>query len=360
MQHIDLKKVEEYLENNSWTIEEFNNKLQKIKKSFPDHQSEIIIPKTEEIKDYNARIKELIAALAILEEKSEKEIREFISNVGFDILRYRLISENTTEGTFPLKAFPSAVKNIKNSIKYSACSEIREESQFRRPFKAAEELIEQCEIGQTEKGSFVVIVKVPSQKINEEDNDLGRKTVERLVSGLKEVKSINIENENSFQQSYSKKLNRNVCEAISQLIDSGENKFKFEISTKWDSTNSQEETIPSTAEIAPDIEFQKLNKMSNYLKKIPSSEDTTIRGLINIMKHTEIDSPEEKRLIIIHDKSKNKKVYVRLSDEEYLKACNAHRDTKEVIVSGFLNKKTVHWVLDSPINFEVIENNTES
>ena len=138
MQHIDLKKVEEYLENNSWTIEECNNKLQKIKKSFPDHQSEIIIPKTEEIKDYNARIKELIAALAILEEKSEKEIREFISNVGFDILRYRLISENTTEGTFPLKAFPSAVKNIKNSIKYSACSEIREESQFRRPFKAAE------------------------------------------------------------------------------------------------------------------------------------------------------------------------------------------------------------------------------
>lgn len=321
----------------------------------------IFIPKREELLDYDYRINDLIISLGKLEGREPNQIRDDIMNIGYDVMKFRFIAPETEKGTFPLIDFEKSIENIKNMIKFGACSQIKEESQFRRPFNHATELVENCEIGQTERGSFVIMVRIPSKEKylgDEEDQpeylqELGQKTIIRLIDGIQEAEDLEIENEAEFKESYNKKLNKNVCGAISRLIEDQEG-FNVKINARWDISNTPEDGVRNESEIKGDQHIQKFNRMKGYLEKIPETQTVTVRGLINIMKHEDINSPEEKRLIIINDSTLKKRIYVRLSSANYTSACNAHRDTKRVQVRGYLNKKQVHWVLDNPTNFRII------
>jgi hypothetical protein len=318
---------------------------------------EIIIPAKEDIDDYEYRITQLIQILASLENKTTDELISQINNLGFDILKYRFKSAKNTQGTFPLIDFPDMIENVKNSIKYSICSEIREESQFRRPFHLSEILMSKCEIGQSEIGSYVIVVKIPSKAIlKDEEKDLGRKTVERIMTGIKEFEEMKVDNENEFRKTYNKKLNKNVFDAISKLLEKNGDRFDIEISAKWDYALKPKEKITSKSEIKYSEHYKKINRVSSYLRNIPASKQMMVEGFIEILKNREVDSPDKKRLIIIADTKEKKKVYVWLTETEYKRACDAHRDLRKVRISGFLNKKETHWILEQPENFESAEN----
>lgn len=278
-----------------------------------------------------------------------------IENTGYDLLKFRFISNETSRGTFPLDEFPEAIDSIRKMIKFGACSSIRPESQFRKPFRQAELLIEACEMAQTEAGSFVVSVKVPVKPVDERDKySLGRKTVVQLLNGINEAKNTDISNEKQFRNNYDKKLSKNVCDAVTELLEI-EHTFDLEISAKWDVSLAVEKSSVASITLESKDHLKRFNKMSSYLLKIPQSETTTIQGLINIMKHTHLNTPSEKRLIIVSDTRTKRKVYVHLENELYQKACDAHRDMKQVKIEGYLNKKQVHWSLDQPEEFTVLD-----
>ncbi|MBT7331859.1 hypothetical protein HN799_01150, partial [Candidatus Woesearchaeota archaeon] len=158
-----------------------------------------------------------------------------------------------------------------------------------------------------------------------------------------------------FRQSYDKKLNKNVCEAISRILIKEEG-FDVEINAKWDSSIKPEKDLPKHSKIQSKMHFIKFNKMATYLKKIHEPEEITIYGTIKKLQRQEMDSESEKKLITIDVPSLKRNVYLYLKEDDHKSACNAYRDSSKVKVTGKLNKKTQHWFLDNPTNFNLINN----
>ena len=211
---IKVTNLKKYLQEKGWEILAANLSFNKITKAIGDEQIILQIPIRESLPDYQSRVKDIIETIATLENLSSEEVHENIKNIGYDLMKIRFEAAKTSEGTIPLNDFVGAINNVKKILTFGACSEIQEKSQYRKPFNDAQELIDNCEFAQTEAGSFVISIRVPLGKTYlitlDDDNshlrDLGRKTVARLVEGIKEAEDMTIDDEETFRENYNKKL----------------------------------------------------------------------------------------------------------------------------------------------------------
>ena len=356
-----LESLKKYLKLTEWNTHEYTSKLIKVHKLFGDENIELIIPNSELILDYKSRIIDVIQSLSVIENKDFDSLYEEIANIGYDLMKMRFEATKTEQGTIPLGDFVGAINNVKTMLMYGACSEIQTKSQYRKPFDDAKNLVDNCEFAQTEFGSFIISIRVPLGKTylvqidddNEYLNDLGRKTVARLIEGINEAEQVSIEDEEFFRQNYNKKLNKNVCEAISNILQNEEG-FNVEINAKWDSTLPQDTELANHTKIEARNSYQKFNRIASYLKKIHEPEEITIIGNIKKLETQDRDTQTEKKLITIDVPFLKRKVYLHITEQEHTSACNAYRDRARVQVTGTLNKKTQHWCLDNLSNFRVL------
>jgi hypothetical protein len=346
-----LESLKKYLRLTGWGIREYTAKLVKVYKQIERDNVEIIIPNSEDILDYNARIKDVILSLSIIQNKDFDSLYEEVANIGYDVMKMKFEAIKTEKGTIPLGDFVGAINNVKSMLMYGACSEIQTKSQYRKPFDDARILVDNCEFAQTEIGSFVISIRVPLGKTylpnidedNEYLNDLGRKTVARLISGINEAEEMSIENEEFFRENYNKRLNNNVCEAISRILQN-DNGFNIEINAKWDTSFALDTELPI---------YSKIEAREHY-RKFHEPEEIIITGTIKKLETQDKDIQAERKLITIDVPSLKRKVYLFLNEQEHTLACNAYRDKSKVQIKGTLNKKTQHWCLDNPSDFRVL------
>lgn len=321
---IKLNNVLKYLQNKGWQINEYSDLAYKITLTSKGEDFDIIIPKKEKTLDYGFRIEQLIHSLSSIEERDANVIFQEIENMGFDILGFRFIAEDY-EGTLPLNNFTNAVEKIYGMIKFEACSELNPQSQYTNTYDDARDLLKYCEVPQTEKGSYIINIKVPLgetymkeiKKEYEYLRFLGRNTIARLIAGINEAKDTNLTNERHFRETYDKKLNRNTCKIISDLIDDFKN-AKIEINAKWDVSKPISD-VSNTAKLS-ERDKDIFKTMENYLKRIPEYEEKIIKGKIIDMKRSKDN--EREQTIVIYDGDFNRNVYVKLKENDYENACN--------------------------------------
>jgi len=352
---VELKKLREYLLSKGWKVDKFDEALDKIKNDLDGEKFEILIPNKEDLLDYGRRINDLINSLGSIEGRSIEELFNDIINFGYDLISFKFKLDKDNIGTMPLEYAGTAMKRISDIIKFGACSELNPKSSYKNPYNEAKNLVKNCELAQTEVGSFIINVRVPLDKtyISKEDKkeeylkDLGRRTIKRLIEGFNEVEKINLSEEETFRKEYKETINKQICDSMSEILIKEDNKMELEITAKWNPSKEIEKNILSSIKIAPSKYFKKFKKMSVYLKKITEDEEATVFGQIVEMRRQEEDSKKEKRLVKIYDKKLKRNIYAWLEDENYKKACNSHRDKEEVTIKGILTqKKNGRWFLD--------------
>ena len=362
IKEITVKKLNEYLTNKGWKINTFNENLDKI--FLEKEKIEIVIPNKESLLDYQTRIDDLLVSLSTIEDKEKEEIADSIINFGYDLLKMRFANNPVKDGAIPLEYANMVIKQIVDVIKYSACSEIFPQSRYKTPYKEARELIKNCELAQTEVGSFIIKIRIPlddtylkKQKIKKEFiEDLGRKTINRLIDGLDNVDKIDVSSEAKFEETYDEKLNKNVCDAMSRLLVDKEEGLSLEISARWNTEKELKQKLKSFTKIDSSKYYQKFKKMGVLLEHIPDTKEILIEGKIQDLKRQqEEDVKYEKRLIHIFSTDQKKMIYILLNEADYKRACDAHRDKKPIKIKGILIQKKGRWFLENPKNFEIIE-----
>lgn len=359
---ITVKRLKEYLIHKGWKIDTFSDNLDKI--FLESEKIAIVIPNKESLLDYQKRINDLLISLSTIEDKEKEDIAESIINFGYDLLKMRFVNNKVKDGAIPLEYANMAIKQIVDVIKYSACSEIFPQSRYKTPYKEARELTKNCELAQTEVGSFIIKIRVPlddtylkKQKTKKEIiEDLGRKTINRLIDGLDEVDKIDLSSESKFKETYDEKLNKNVCDAMSRLLIDKEDGLSLEISARWNTEKELKHKLKSFTKIDSNKYYQKLKKMSVLLEHIPDTKEILIEGKIQDLKRQqEEDVKYEKRLIHLFSTDQKKMIYILLNEGDYKRACDAHRDKKQIKVRGILIQKKGRWFLENPKTFEIIE-----
>jgi hypothetical protein len=352
--NIKIGKVIKYLQTKGWTLRTYGDLAFNISIASKGEQFEIMIPRKETLPDYEFRIEQLIKSLSSIEGRTADEIKGEIENIGFDVLNFRFIAEQYSSG-MPLDDFTSAVDKIYDIFKFETCSELNPQSQYTNTYDEAKELLSHCEVPQTEKGSYIIKLKVPlgetyRKEIRKEDEYirfLGRNTILRMLTGINEAKDINLTDEKEFRETYGKKLNRNTCKAIRELIDDVKGAI-IEINTKWDSSKPVQTTPPAPKLTQKDIQI--FETMETYLTKIPDDEEKMIQGKITDMRRSKENDKEQ--TITIYDINLNRNIYVDLKVEDYERACSLYAKISDVYVRGKL-KRRARWVLENYRNFGI-------
>lgn len=275
----------------------------------------------------------------------------------------RFVNNTVKDGAISLEYANMAIKQIVDVIKYSACSEIFPQSRYKTPYKEARELIKNCELAQTEVGSFIIKIRIPlddtylkKQKIKKEFiEDLGRKTINRLIDGLDNVDKIDLSSEAKFEETYDEKLNKNVCDAMSRLLIDKEEGLSLEISARWNTEKELKQKLKSFTKIDSSKYYQKFKKMAVLLEHIPETKEVLIEGKIQDLKRQDEDIKFEKRLIHIYSTNQKKMIYILLNESDYKRACDAHRDKKQIEIRGILIQKKGRWFLENTKDFKIIQ-----
>ncbi len=362
---IKLYKLKKYLEKNDWVIEEgkFPN-LKKAYKKIHGEEIKIHIPEREDLVDYETLLNSVVRSLSQIEERNYEDVLEDISLIGYSLLKIRISSKETEEGNILLEHAIGSIEKIRDIIKYEACSVIEPRSDYRKAFQEAIILSDSCELGQTEFGSFVIKIRIPSDDIyfdklkNKEDyvSDLGIKTISRLMEGILEVNNLNLDDEEQFKKNYTKNLNKRVCQKMSNLLVK-EDGFDLELTAKWDPSKKEEtKTLLKFIRVDSQKYFKKFGKMSVYLEKIPEEEKIVISGKIldYKLKESKKGITFDKDYIKLYSKDKKRNIHLLLDSSTHEIIGDAIKKKLNIEIEGILiQRENGFWYLEKPHNLKL-------
>src|SRR5437867_13322018 len=106
--------------------------------------------------DYGAAILDVARRLSELEQRPLENVLSSLMLPGADVLRFRIISPQAESGSLSLLGGISLLEGAKRAIMSSACSVEQPQKHHPRMRDEATQLVASCQLGQTERGSYVV------------------------------------------------------------------------------------------------------------------------------------------------------------------------------------------------------------
>ncbi len=134
---------------------------------------QLIVPMDESFDDYSRRLRDIVEILARFESRPDVEILNDLITPDSDIIRYRVASPVTGRGSIPLMEGIRLLEGAKRSIMAAACSVVNPVTHHPRMSRSeAQQLINACHLGQSERGSYAVSVSCPLRAVEPDQPSL--------------------------------------------------------------------------------------------------------------------------------------------------------------------------------------------
>jgi len=372
---LKFTELQAYLRNTGWErIETPKQSIALFQKQIGNNFFEALLPLSKDYSDYNYRILDVLENIAQAENREVHQVLTDLSIPPGDTVRFRVINKDTVGGTISFLEGFNLLEGAKKALFTTACDIVQPEKYHKRlGLKGAQQFIEECRLGQTEKGSFIASVICPFVNQTPEDkaqqlsifnqaeefrHSLTRKVTTRLMSSLAEIKSaidrgeenriVDLEGENI--------ISGNFLESIVELNSTKET-TEIEIITSWSVFAEEQPQIARAIKFSIDY-IPVLENIISQVKPIDKGFEDDFVGKISLTKaDPDIHSRTEGEIIlnyIIGDEEKVSKARVILSNEDYDKACEAHKQGKSVKIRGKLVTVGRSKTIENP-SFEIVQ-----
>ena len=135
--------------------------------------------------DFSRRMGEVVSILAERERRPAGEILHDLLLPPADTLRFSESGSASESGDVPLDHGIGLLTGARKQLLAAACSELRPQLYHPRMSLAeAEQFLRQCRLGQTERGSFTVLVACPLNSVPEAANLIDQTPFTRRVTAL--------------------------------------------------------------------------------------------------------------------------------------------------------------------------------
>lgn len=370
--NINFTVLQRYLVNRGW--EKKNSKRDQIAiyfKNLPS-PSEILLPFNSSFSDYNNLIKKAIKIISENEQRPQEVIINDLLLPPSDTIRFRVVNEDTEHGIIPFNDGFSLLENAKKSLIVAAC-DIASPAKYHKKLsnKRAQQFIDSCYLGHTEKGSFIAVIVCPfinsanSDKPNvlslfNSENELydsdTRHITKKYMQSLNTIKN-KIENDDHYYfENLDDKdiISANFFESLLDLSDYGDNEV-IEISASW-SVHCKD--IP---QVENKVSFNKdfvspIESILNRLRpKFEEYEGTFVGQISQAKADPDPSSRTECEIIFSYiNDDKAEKAKVILHPDDFSKACTAFDKGANVMVKGKMQKSGRTRTIINTI-FQVIE-----
>lgn len=354
-----LKKVCEFLEKNNWSKIGSGNRF--IVYRSPDELGftepyDIHLPINLETHDFDSFLNRNINLIAEIYEISPHKVCEE-ANAQDTILSVRLVGEKTLGGTFPINSMKDVLDNVTNAIRNAANFVAYKSDNAKVSNSSIEDFIEKCRFLQTEIGSFIIKIQIPSNEILKEDELLENKVysdevgneISSTINFVKEEifnDDIPIESDEYLADNYQKhsyKILSNIS-SILEKCDVDKIEFTF-IKNNVSSYKIEMDGFKGK-------KLQKLKKFNTRLNKfIKNNIPIEAIGKIVELSSKNPTSNENHATLL----SNNKKYSMNLNKNDYEKAINAHIKRFDVKIKGLADKSSKNLKITKLDCFEIIQ-----
>ena len=328
---------------------------------------EIVIPRTQRLGDYGRVVIQLIKIFAQVAEVDEGSLYKDLVVADRDVTRVRVYN-GEDDGTVDLEQGTNIVSGARDMLLAAACS-LREYQPVYRAGanREANEYMRRVRLGQTEHGSFVVTMLSPPipplvqqplmPDLEVYDDPIERQVTRRLAQALlaaRDATSKTISGDTSaFNDAVREGISANLCEALAQMIEPF---ASLDVSTTWARTRP----LRSPRDV---VRFSSADALilreaaRSYRNREPKL-DVRLFGSVQRLKRDESETDGTVTLRTSID-GRTQSVTAVLSESDYERAMEAHRDKAAVIVEGDLGRFGQRWRLVNPRIAEVISEDDE-
>lgn len=362
---ITAASIDKYLSLNGWK-RDYNFKNDNLMVfSFFNTNERIAIPANEKYSDFYISLEKVIETISLFQKKPVVQIIKEISSVFFDRMEFRIVSSSTSDGRLPLEFAYSCIEGLKDLILYSACAELSTQPVCAKATNSAKDALSDFKLAQTELGSFIINVDI---KVIDEGNEqmyfepcytqkpLGHKVVERIYNSINQIDSI-VQKQNTLtdivSDGYQKGVTANICDAFLKMKPI-ESDAQIDTTIRYASALTHDKNNARRIVVNND-HFHYFNEISKIYKDKKEIQDVILSGYIKTLNKKDDNKIVKKNIkLITLFEGKIKNILINLSDEDYVIACDAHRDEKEVEISGVLDMSKKTWELTKVNYFKVL------
>ena len=296
---------------------------------------------------------EVYFALRTISDYYGKEISDVCRSVSShlsDRISSRIPDEYVRNDSIEFKVAATYISGMKTLLSSSATTEITDNRSFRRTLKEAIQYSESCRFAHTFRGSFGFVIESPV-RINDtpqldgfdEDVPLERRVVDRLVHGFSSIEEASLFEDPGLISEATSGLSANMCDALADLLeemDVSNIKFEVDFSSEW----RRKETVKQGRVFQfsqNDVELIREGAKALKIDDVPKKE--TIFGKVrragtdgNPSDLVDDGARREIEVNWISDDDKLIHIKILVSPEDYLKALDAHKNSKVIKVTGLL------------------------
>lgn len=223
-------RVVAYLKFNGWEqFDEFPGRatLWRLKREETGEDFEVLLPTDLALKDFSARMVDLVSTLAAAEGRSIGGVLTTLVS-PLDSMNVQIERDDTDDGTISLVDGARAFQGVKELL-HAAAASLEEPRPFysTRSGGDAAKVLRNARLGQTQRGSYVISVQtpVPDTLFNEQLEPIERRVLRRLVSGVGAARDAAHEGtEEAFKTRVASGVSANLCLALAKF--GGGKKFR--------------------------------------------------------------------------------------------------------------------------------------
>ncbi|HEX8702611.1 MAG TPA: hypothetical protein VF815_27505 [Myxococcaceae bacterium] len=223
VRRVRLSRVLAYLKVNGWEqFDEFPGRatLWRLKRDATGDDFEVLLPTDSSVKDFSARMVDLLGTLAAAEGRSVGGVLATLIT-PIDAMNVQIEREDTDDGTISLSDGARAFQGVKELF-HAAAASLEEPRAFysARSGGDAAKFLRSARLGQTQRGSYVIAVQtpIPETLFHSQVEPIERRVLRRLVSGIGAARDAAYEGtEEAFKARVVSGVSANLCLALAKF-----------------------------------------------------------------------------------------------------------------------------------------------
>ena len=371
LEKISFSFIQKYLANNNWIVMPSKREHLSIWHWGEPTQLEILLPLDSDFADYNDLIIKALEKISLSENRDiEKVINDFLLPPS-DVIRFRVNNKKTENGLITFNEGFALLENAKKSLFSTACDIVNPTSYHQRmSYKKAQQFIDSCYLGQTERGSFIASVVCPFINTSDEkpiqlslfqsDDDLSgsftRTVTRKYMNSLRRIKQIVQKGELGMIEKFceNEAISGNFIESILKLGEYADN-AELEILTSWSPVVKRVIDVPNTISFTKDYILPMEAIVSKLKPKDEGINDVFVGKIFKAKAEPDIKDRNGGEIIFnfIGNTNKIMNAKVFLVPEDFSKACVALDKGLNVKIKGKLLQSGKTKTIDNPV-FELL------
>ena len=285
-----------------------------------------------------------------------------------DLIRYRVRSLETENGTMLLSDGARLLDGAQRSLLAAACSAIAPQTYHPRMSRAAAtQLLNCCRLGQTEKGSFTLTIVCPLRAVEQQPTLQGIETftrrtttmlmrsLHRLIHAIEQDQVSSIGEESATEPV----ISANLCEALLRM-QPPQDRSSLIISASWASALlSPPDDVQSQVAIQSEY-FPIIEEIGRSLRPSPALATAVFVGYVDTL-DGDVDEnghmQGETSILVLHEEEVVR-AHVDLGPDDYQRAVDAHRQGQPISLRGVLHRSSRSNRINEVSDLRLLEQET--